>query len=132
MTPTLSIILGSFLWVGIFVFTVREVLLYRQDQRTRSDIYPYPISRLRRRLWISVCLITEVALLFFVPVLWPARVTLSFMPYLATVLGLAAFMVFLAWRDLRESVQLANQGKEQLLKEFLQEIQQAGKPNQTH
>jgi hypothetical protein len=136
----LSIPLALLLVLGIFLFTAREVSLYRADRRSRSEIYPYTYRRLIVRLLISLCMLAEIALLLVLPhaLRWGAPGILKgsrsdwFILYVGFVFLLALGMVILALLDLRESRRLLDRSEERLYKEFLQELRQGDQPPELH
>jgi hypothetical protein len=131
--PTFSSWVMAAVLTGIIgVFTVREIGLYRADQRERSEIYPYTRKRLVRRLIISACLVGEVLFLFVLRQSLSTERPLWFVVYVTFVLVFAGLMVLLALLDLRESHELHAESHRRLFQEFLHEIQQDSGPPEVH
>ncbi len=108
----------------ISIMTLREFSLFRSDQKSGQDVYPYTKSKLWRRIGISLLLVAEALLLLPLrETLLPSRPT-WFLIYVTLAFIAAGGMVLLAWVDFRESQRLHQEGKVQLMKEFLQELQE--------
>ena len=118
--------------IGVGMLTLKEYLVYRKDQRTRADIYPYTRARFYRRAAISSLLVTESLLLLVVRhTLRPDQPT-WLITYVCLVVGAALGMVVLAFLDFRESAKLLDQSSKQLLGEFIHELKQGKKPPVQH
>ena len=107
--------------------SIRDVILYRQYQRYRSDVYPYTKRKVYRRLGISfLLLLVGFLLLVARHSLRPDR-PIWFVAYVTLVIGAAIAMGVLAILDFREAAQLTLQSKEQILQEFVHELENEGK-----
>jgi uncharacterized membrane protein YbhN (UPF0104 family) len=125
------IVFSTLLTGVILLLAAREVALYRKDQATRADIYPYTKGRLVRRLVVSACLVAEVLLLALIRLTLSPAHPLWFLIYVGIVLLFVVVMVVMAILDLRESVKLRKWSMERLWKEFVHEVRSGGTPPET-
>ncbi len=140
MTGLLAIVIGV-LFIGVIVVLfMREVSLYRKDQRDPTEIVRYSRKRLYFRMGISSCLAFEVFLLFLLPSILrrfgshilKGSASGWFVVYVSMVLALAMGLAVLAFLDLKESTAQLKKGERQLLSELIQEVKRGKEPPELH
>ncbi|MFH1018963.1 MAG: hypothetical protein V1798_12405 [Pseudomonadota bacterium] len=132
MSMVTSVVLTLVIGTGILVLAVREIRKYREDQRHRTELYPYTPRRLIFRLAISACLLVETVLLLPLSHTLTAARPAWFTVYVILVTGIAVAMFVLAWLDFRESVHLQILSQKRLLQEFIEDLKRGPKTPGVH